>query len=89
VTSHTTDRFRKAFVKLPPPAQRKTREAYRLWRQDHWHPSLQFKQVHDTRPIYSVRVGIGWRALGVKTDDTIVWFWIGSHAEYDKLLAQL
>jgi mRNA-degrading endonuclease RelE of RelBE toxin-antitoxin system len=89
VTSHTTERFRKAFQKLPPHVQRKAREAYRLWQQDHWHMSLQFKQVHNTKPIYSVRIGIGWRALGVKTDDTIVWFWIGSHADYDNLLAQM
>jgi hypothetical protein len=36
-----------------------------------------------------VRVGIGWRALGVKQEDTMVWFWIGSHAEYDRLLDEL
>ena len=89
MTSRTTERFRKAFQKLPLHVQRKASEAYRLWRQDHWHSSLQFKQVHDIKPIYSVRIGIGWRALGVKTDDTIVWFWIGSHADYDNLLAQL
>jgi hypothetical protein len=29
---------------------------------------------------------MGYRALGVRRDDTIVWFWIGSHADYDKLL---
>jgi hypothetical protein len=89
VTSHTTERFRKAFQSLPSHVQRKARAAYRLWQQDHWHASLQFKQVHDSRPIYSVRIGIGWRALGVTTDDTIIWFWIGSHAEYDNILAQL
>jgi hypothetical protein len=41
-------------------------------------------------PVYSVRAGIGWRAVGVmKNSDTIVWFWIGSHSEYDKLLKSL
>jgi len=40
-------------------------------------------------PVYSIRVGIGWRALGVMVDDTIVWFWIGSHAEYELLLREL
>ena len=40
--------------------------------------------------IWSVRIGIGWRALGViKTDeDKIVWFWVGSHAEYDNILSK-
>jgi hypothetical protein len=42
--------------------------------------------VHRSRPIYSVRIGIGWRALGVVERDAIIWFWIGSHAGYDKML---
>jgi hypothetical protein len=42
--------------------------------------------VHDKQPIYSVRIGIHYRAVGVKHDDHMLWFWIGPHAEYDKLL---
>ena len=34
-------------------------------------------------------MGIGWRAVGVKHEDTMIWYWIGSHAEYDKLISQL
>jgi len=34
-------------------------------------------------------VGVGYRALGLKVDDGIVWFWIGSHAEYERLISQL
>lgn len=89
MTSHTTERFRKAFQRLPDDIQRKARKAYRLWKKDPYHPSLQFKQVHTIEPIYSVRVGIGWRALGTKTDNTMVWFWIGVHAEYDRIVSQL
>jgi hypothetical protein len=50
---------------------------------------LRFKKVHDDPPIYSARVGIAYRAAGVLDGDTVVWFWIGSHADYDKLLARL
>lgn len=50
------------------------------------HPSLQFERVHQTEPLYSVRIGLGWRALGLLEDDTIAWFWIGSHADYDRLI---
>jgi hypothetical protein len=89
VTSRTTERFRKAFRKLPPNVQRQARAAYRLWMRDPSHPSLQFKRVHAKEPIYSVWVGLGWRAVGVRSDDTVVWFWIGSHAEYDNLLSSL
>ena len=63
--------------------------SYRLWKNDPYHPSLQFKKVHPVEPVYSVRVAIGWRALRTKTDDTMVWFWIGPHSEYDKILSQL
>jgi hypothetical protein len=38
---------------------------------------------------YSARVGIGYRAVGVLDGDTITWFWIGSHANYDRLLENL
>lgn len=62
MTSHTTARFRKAFKRLPKQIQRQAREAYKLFRQDPYHPSLRFKRVHPTRPIYSVRISVDYRA---------------------------
>jgi hypothetical protein len=44
------------------------------------HPGLQFKRVHPVKPIYSVRINNDYRALGVRKDNIIIWFWIGSHA---------
>ena len=67
----------------------KARQAYLLWRQDPFHPSLNFKQVHQQKPIYSLRIGLSYRALGVKEGGTIVWFWIGSHEQYNNLIKQL
>lgn len=84
--SRTTRRFRKAFATLPSDVQDRARRAYELFKSNPRHPSLRFKQVHATRPVYSARVALGYRALGVKDDETIVWFWIGSHADYDDLL---
>jgi hypothetical protein len=75
---------------LPPASGRNqglARKNYRLWQADASHPSLQFKRVGKKESIYSVRVGIGWRALGLVEGNTITWFWIGSHAEYDRLIA--
>jgi len=89
LTSKTTDRFRKAYAQLPEHVQRRAREAYRLFRDNPSHPSLRFKQVHAARPIYSARVGLGYRALAVRDDDTVVWFWIGTHADYDRLIRSL
>jgi hypothetical protein len=87
--SKTTPRFRRAFAALPEHVQRRARSAYKIFRDDPSHPGLRFKQVHPTRPIFSARVGLGYRALAVRRDDTLVWFWIGSHADYDKLLRSL
>ena len=56
---------------------------------DPWgHPGLRFKRIHDSLPIYSVRIGKGYRAVGKRDENGVVWFWIGSHANYDKLLSQ-
>lgn len=89
MTSHTTERFRKAFEQLPPEVQEAARKAYWLWQQDPHHRSLQFKQIHSEKPIFSVRIGRAWRAVGVRHEEYMLWYWIGSHAEYDKLVSQL
>ena len=60
---------------------------YELLRANPNHPSLHFKKVGKTRQLWSVRVGEHYRALGVERSDGVVWFWIGSHADYDRLLA--
>ena len=89
MNSRTTDRFRRAFGLLPAPAQVRARRAYAMFRRNPSHPSLRFKLVHPNRPIYSVRIGLAYRALGVRDQDDIVWFWIGSHADYELLLRDL
>jgi len=86
VKSRTTKRFREAFEKLPSEIQRQAREAYRRFQENPNHPGLRFKKVHRTKPIYSVRISLQYRALGVREGEDIIWFWIGSHADYDELL---
>lgn len=88
MNSHTTERFRKAFDELPKDVREHAKNAFKLFQENPYHPSLRFKQIHPTKPIYSARVGLGYRTLGVREDDTIIWFWIGSHSDYDKLLVQ-
>ena len=84
--SVTTLRFRESFNTLPENIKNSARKAYELWKDNPAHPSLQFKQVNPQNSIYSARVSLSYRALGVKTDDTLVWFWIGSHDQYEALL---
>ena len=88
MTSRTTERFRKALADLPNHVQERARAAFRQFQQDPGHPSLRLKQVHASRPIYSARVGLGYRALAVRDDQTYIWFWIGTHGD-DQLLQQL
>jgi len=89
VISHLTEGFRERFQRLPERIQRTAKKNYLLWKQAPSHPSLEFKRVHPIRPIYSVRVGIGWRAVGLREGDVMLWFWIGSHNDYEKLIDQL
>jgi hypothetical protein len=87
--SRTTRGFHDLFATLPAHVQQQAREAYKLFSENPAHPGLRFKQVYDDPPIYSARVGIKYRAVGALDGDTMLWFWIGSHADYDKLLKQL
>ena len=88
MNSHITDKFRKAFAELPADVQKQARQAYRLFIENPHHPSLRFKPIYPTRPIYSVRIGMDYRAVGARDGSDIIWYWIGSHAEYDKLIRQ-
>ena len=85
--SVTTQRFRIAYAKLPKHIQEATRRAYKQWQKDKAHPSLHFKLI--SHNVYSARISIQYRALAVKQADTYVWFWIGSHADYDQLIDSL
>jgi hypothetical protein len=89
VNSSVTKEFRKQLDALPAEVQEQADRAYTLWRSDPYHPSLQFKQVSRGQPIYSVRVGLGYRALGLREGGHVYWFWIGSHAQYDGFLKRL
>jgi len=88
MNSHITAKFRKAFAELPADVQKQARQAYRLFRENPQHPSLRFKSIHPSRPIYSVRISMDYRAIGIRNDSDMIWYWIGSHAEYDKLIQQ-
>jgi len=89
MNSQLTEDFFACYARLPSAVREQARRSYRLWRANPSHPSIQFKQVHASQPIFSARVGIGWRVLGLRVGDTVSWFWIGSHAKYDSLVARL
>jgi hypothetical protein len=80
-------RFWQLYRSLPASVQELADKNYALLRNDPFHPSLHLKKVGRTKQLWSVRVGEHYRALGMEQPEGIVWFWIGTHAEYDKLLA--
>jgi hypothetical protein len=84
--SRLSEDFLPCFAVLPDPVKALARKNYRLWKNDPSHPGLRFKRIHGSEAISSIRVGKGWRALGLLDGDTITWFWIGSHADYDRLI---
>lgn len=87
--SSTTKDFRKRLSQLPASVRGQTSKAYQLWKSDPYHRSLQFKRVSQRQLIYSVRISLNYRALGLLEEDHIFWFWVGTHAEYDEFLKRL
>ena len=85
-----TRRFRELLKSLPSDVKRQAYTAYRLFKRDPNHPSLHFKHLNTQQPFDLARIGRGYRALGLReTDDVIIWVWIGTHTEYDKILPRL
>ena len=75
--------FWQAYAKLPDPVRALADKNYALLKENPQHPSLKLKKVGR---FWSVRVGLRYRALAVEKDGDLVWFWIGSHADYDSLI---
>jgi hypothetical protein len=70
---------------LPRDVRQLADRSYKLLKDNPAHPSLRFKEVGK---FWSARVGLHYRAIAVEADADLVWFWIGSHADYDKLLGK-
>jgi len=84
--SRTTRQFWRLFRDLPSDVQRDAKRAYRLFLSNRAHPGLQFKKLEGEDDLYSARIGLGYRALAVMKKDRIVWYWIGSHSDYDRIV---
>ena len=76
-------RFWRLYRNLPHAVRNLADKNFELLKADPHHPSLHLKKIDE---LWSVRVGAHYRALGKDAGDGIVWFWIGSHAEYDRLI---
>ena len=82
---YTTRKFWQYYENLPVNIQRIADRNYELLKVDPSHPSLHFKKIGNK--YWSVRISSNYRALGVDVNNGILWFWIGNHAQYDKLIS--
>jgi len=90
VKSHLDPDFRKCFAALPPEIRAQARAAFRQFQANPRHPGLHFKRTKGSNRIVAARVGRVYRVLGIlAASDEVVWFWIGPHDEYDKILKSL
>ena len=85
--SATLPSFWTAYRFLPVSIKRSARKSYRLWEQNPFHPSLHFKCVNTAENVWSVRIKLGYRALGIFDNDVVTWFWIGGHDEYERFFS--
>lgn len=76
-------RFWTCLDALPRPVRETAEKNFGLLKVNNRHPSLRFKKIGQ---YYSVRVGLTYRALGIAVPEGILWFWVGSHADYDALI---
>jgi hypothetical protein len=74
--------FWAAYRNLPEAVRGLADKNFALLKSESRHPSLHFKKVGK---LWSARVGLHYRALAKEVDGNLVWFWIGSHADYDRL----
>jgi hypothetical protein len=83
VKHRASRRFWTCYQALPAEVRRLADENYALLKANPNHPSLQFKKIGRYR---SVRVGLHYRALAIEANENLIWFWIGHHSEYDRLV---
>ena len=85
--SATLPSFWAAYTLLDEAVKRRARKAYGLWARNPFHPSLVFKCINREEDVWAVRITRGYRAVGIMEGDTVTWFWIGSHDEYERFFA--
>lgn len=84
----TLPRFWQCYQKLPKEVQKLADKNFQLLKSDPYHPSLHFKKIGKHTSLWSARVGMKYRVLGREKPEGVLWFWIGTHDEYDTILSK-
>ena len=77
--------FWRTYERLAPPVKARARLACQLFAENPDHPSLCFKKLQGGGEFWSVRINDQYRAMGVRSGDTIEWIWVGTHNEFDNI----
>ena len=81
---YASPKFWTLYEVLPDDVRKLADKNYQILKSDPRHPSLHFKKIGK---LWSVRVGAHYRALAVEVEGGMYWIWIGTHVEYDKIVA--
>jgi hypothetical protein len=84
--SFASERFWQLYGQLPAEVQRLADKQFALLKENPSHPSLRLKQVGE---VWTVRIGLSYRAMAYREGETFRWGWIGSHEAYNKLLGRM
>jgi hypothetical protein len=83
LTHYAAPEYWRRYNALPETVRKLADRSFELLKSDPRHPSLHLKKAGR---FWSVRVGRHYRAVAVEAPDGLLWFWVGTHAEYDRLL---
>ncbi|MEA3358602.1 MAG: hypothetical protein U9R17_04240 [Thermodesulfobacteriota bacterium] len=89
MNSFTVKSYWKSYKELPANLQQKADAKFELWKENPFHPSLNFKCVNSEENIWSVRINMDYRALAVREGNSVIWYWVGDHNKYEQLLKTL
>jgi len=79
----TNPSFWECYHNLPSSVQEQADRNFEILKENPYHPSLHLKKIGN---YWSVRIGRSYRTVAVETENGLIWFWIGSHSDYDKLI---
>ncbi len=84
MTSRALARFWRMYEALPPEVRRQARKSFEQFQEDPNNGALKFKQLRRYPNCWYVRISPWYRAVCKRDGDTVYWFWIGSHADFDR-----
>lgn len=87
----TTKEFWQLLTECPADIQDRVPKKLSMWEDNQRHPSLHFKKVSkDSEPsVWSIRVSDDYRMLGYRQGDHVMWYWVGKHDEYIRIINRL